>query len=241
MKNCFIYIFSVVVLFYSCGSFKAEQRTSALTFPELGSIIKKKGMLWYGTSEQVGIPLWSEPMTVNIRQLPFNPDSYNTYAKYMSSAGKINSIAYNDSLPYKPKYLRLELVDKIRLTRALNSEPNEAVLSYLANDADYKIVTRMDFTVPETVMPTFELADNVVLIQDKFNKVQLVLIANGKEELVNFNEIQIFDFEYSSFCWGEDRYHRKRIENIVSDGSKCPKGTFVKPSKVKADKSYLKF
>ena len=241
MRKYSLYLFLTVILIHSCASFKAEQQTAALTFPELGSIIKTRGALWYSTSEQVGLPQWSAPIKVQLQQLPFNPLSYTAYAEYMANAGKINSIAYRDSLPYKPKYIRLQLLDKIRLTNELNSESNKQVMAYLENDSDCKIVTRMDFTVPETIMPFFETADNVLLKQDTFNKVQLVLVNGGKEEIIDFSQIQVFDFEYSSFCWGEDRYHKKQIENIVPVGEKCPKGTYVKPEKVKTEKSYLKF
>lgn len=241
MKTRFIFLLLMAAMLYSCASYKDKQQTNALTFPELGSIIKTKGALWYSATEQVGAPNWAKELSVNVQQLPFNPKSYNTYAQVLAKAGKINGVAYNDSLPYKPKYIRLQLADKIALTSVLNSDTNKAVLNYLENDADYKLVSTIHFTAPESQLASFEQADNVLLKQDAFKKIQLVLLKNGKEELVDFSSLQVFDFEYASFCWGEDRYHHKQIENIVAAGDKCPKGTYLKPNKIKTDKTYLKF
>lgn len=242
MKNALYYLLFTGLLIASCAGYKAEKQTNAISFPELGSIVKKdKDMLMNSTSQQVGMPIWSSPIKVNVQQLPFNKMSYLTYAGYMRKAGKINSIPYVDSLPYRPKYLRVQLLDKIELTTLLNSEANEKVRTYLEKDSDYKMVTKMDFTVPETIMPLYEQAETVVLQQDEFKNVYLVLINGKKEERIHFSHLQVFDYEVSCFCWGADRYDQKRIENMVPDTKKCPKGTYEKASKMNSDKLYLKF
>ncbi len=229
-----------ILFMLGCSAYKAEKQESLLTFPELGTLVKTKGDMWYSAAEQVGIPKWSE-LKVDVKQLPFNRTSYYSYAKFMEQAGKINSISYNDSLPYKPKYLRLQLLDKLGLTNLLNAEPHKALRSYISNDDGYKLVTGLNITVPETEMPSFLQAEAIQLQKDEYDNIILVIISGELERHYFFSELHVFDYQYSNFCWGEDRYHNMIIENLISEGQKCPKGTYLKASKVNGDRSYLKF
>lgn len=229
-----------VLLLWNCSSYKAQKQEALLSFPELGTVIKTKGDLWYSAAEQVGVPDWSV-LKVEAQQLPFNKVSNTEYAKTMQRAGKINSISYNDSLPYKPKYLRLQLLDKLRLTQLLNNKANNGLRSYVSKDDGYKLVTGLDVTVPETEMPTFTQAEAVQLQKDEFGNIVLVAINGEFEKQYFFSELQVFGYHYNSFCWGVDRYHNLIIENLISEGEKCPKGTYLKASKVNGDKAYLKF
>jgi hypothetical protein len=229
------------LLFTACGSYKSKQQAAKLTFPELGSILHTKGEMWYASAEQIGKPIWDTPPEINAKQLPFNKKTYTTYARYMANAGRINGIPYVDSLPYKPKYIRLQLLDKISATAALNNKDNTNVREYLENDAAYKLVTRLDMTVPDAMMPELLGANNIRLVEDAQLGKHLVLTRGVEESKINLADVQIFDTGFSSFCWREDRYHRKQIEAILTENEKCPKGTFKKASKVESDKSYLKF
>lgn len=229
------------VLITACGSYKSKQQAAKLTFPELGSIVHVKGEIWNPSTEQIGKPSWDEALSLAAQQLPFNKTTYTTYASYMANASQINGIPYVDSLPYKPKYIRLQLLDKIAATTVLNDKTNTAVREYLENDAAYKLVTRLDMTVPDAMMSEFIGANMIRMVKDTQLGKHLILTRGTAESKINLADVQIFDYGVSSFCWGEDRYHRKQIEAILSEDEKCPKGTFKKASKVTSDKSYLKF
>ncbi|WP_097045176.1 hypothetical protein [Flagellimonas pacifica] len=229
-----------VLLFWNCSTYKAQKQEALLNFPELGTLIKTKGGIWYNAAEQVGIPKWSV-LKVDVKQLPFNRSSYFSYAQYMQQAGKINSISYNDSLPYKPKYLRLELLDRLGFTNLLNNEAHDKLRAYISNDDGYKLVTGLNITVPETEMPGFLHAEAIQLQKDEYGNIILVVINGEFEKRYFFSELHVFGYQYTNFCWGEDQYHNLIIENLISDGEKCPKGTHLNASKVNGDKAYLKF
>ncbi|WP_430909519.1 hypothetical protein [Maribacter sp. 2-571] len=229
------------LLFLGCAAHKAKYQEAALSLPQMGSIVQTKGALWFSISEQVGDPIWSTPLAVTAQELPFNNASYTTYTDFMIKAGKINGIAYQDSLPYKPKYARLQLLDKIDLTGRLNSKENIAVREFLKNDDSYKIVTTLDVTMPDALLQQFLNANTISLRENTPLGRHLVLVHDKRETTVPFSEIQVFDYAYASFCWGEDRYHHKRIETLLSGSQKCPKGTFKKAAKVTSDRAYLKF
>ncbi|RDY60781.1 hypothetical protein [Flagellimonas nanhaiensis] len=242
MKNSrfFGFILIGVTLLHSCKSYKAQKEEALLSFPDLGTLVMTKGDLWYSAAEQIGVPKWSK-LKVDVQQLPFNRTSYLDYAAHMQRAGKINSISYNDSLPYKPKYLRLQLLDKVGLASLLNNEAHDQLRSYISADDAYKLVTGLNITVPETDMPSFLQAEAVQLQKDRYGSVQLVVINGDFEKRYFFSELHVFGYQYNHFCWGEDQYHNLIIENLISEGQKCPKGTYVKASKVNGDKAYLKF
>lgn len=234
-----IFLWLVYMGLISCSSYKSQKQDTLLSFPELGTLVRTESHIWYSAAEQIGVPNWSV-LKVDVKQLPFNKESYFSYAKYMQRTGKINSIPYNDSLPYKPKYLRIQVMDKLGMTNLFNSKVNDKLRSYISNDHRYKLVTGLNIAVSETDMPTFLQAEAVQLQKDVYDNIILVVINGKYKKRYFFSEFHVFDYQYVSFCWGEDRYHNAIIKNMISGGQKCPKGTYLKASKVYADKSYLK-
>ncbi|UOY08377.1 hypothetical protein L0P88_07415 [Muricauda sp. SCSIO 64092] len=242
MKTTFTYfLISCIALFtFSCSSYQAKKQEALLSFPELGAIVKVKDNLWYSATEQVGLPQWTQ-LRVTAQEMPFNRESYFAYAKATHRAGKINSIPYMDSLQYKPKYIRLQLLDKIEITELLNTTKNRTVRSYLEKDGDLKMVTSVDLALSETEITFFNQAEAFELRKDDYGTVILNIVDGGTEQAYYLSDLRVFNYGYSSFCWGEDQYHRLQIEHIAPEGEKCPKGTYTKPDKVKANQSYVKF
>ncbi|MEP3208643.1 MAG: hypothetical protein ABJN95_05615 [Maribacter sp.] len=234
-------ILLAIIFVQGCATYTSEQEARAINLPELGSIIQTRGNFWYATSERVGTPEWGTPLVVDVQEVPFTKNTYGNYSAYMGKASRINGIAYVDSLPYKPKYLRLQLADKIAVVQQLNSTKNGPVRDYLATDHDYKVVTSLDITLTDALMPKFLSAAKVTLCENAQWGKHLLFIIDKKEERVPFSEIQVFDYSYASLCWGEDRYHNKRVETLLPGNNACPKGTYKKAAKVGSDKSYLKF
>jgi hypothetical protein len=235
-----IVLFISVLFLANCASYKAKKQEAQLNLPALGSIVKTKGDLLYAATESIGIPKWYN-LEVAIQELPFNADSYFTYAKHIHNAGKINTIPYNDSLRFKPKYIRLQLQNRIEVTKVLNKESLRETREYISLDKNHKLVSAIDVAFTENEIANFNSAQGAYLTMDKFANLILVLNKeNGKQEFL-FKDLPSFNYKLSSFCWGEDRYHNVRIENIVSAGDGCPKNTYQKASKIKSNREYLKF
>jgi hypothetical protein len=93
----------------------------------------------------------------------------------MRRASRINSIAYTDSLPYKPKYVKLTLEDKIGLTALLNDNEHKGIARYLSLDDKYRMVTSLDTALTEAEIQNFTMADGVQLQKDSFDAIKLVL------------------------------------------------------------------
>ncbi len=210
-----------------------------MVLPELGTIIETQGDMLYSSVEATGIPHWPT-LKVEVQQMPFNSKSYATYARLKQRAGRINSISYNDSLPYKPKYLRFTLPDKVNLTRLLNQDNNKTLRDYLITDDTYKLVTQLDIAPTENELVNFLSAEAILLEKDSYGSLKLVVMNGNQKRSFFFSELQVFNYAHSSFCWGEDTYHNKKIRSLIREGNRCPKGTFMKPKKMEKNKPYLK-
>jgi hypothetical protein len=237
-KKVFIFLFAIMLM--SCNAYKAKKQEALLTLPELGTVVKTKGGLLYSATESIGIPKWKN-LKVDIQELPFNLDSYVAYSKHMQSAGKVNTIPYNDSLRFKPKYIRLQLPNKIAITTLLNNENNRAIRDYISLDKDYKLVMAIDVAFTENEIATLNNATGVHLAQDKLGNLVLELNTTNSKQAYLVKDLPSFKYTLSSFCWGEDRYHNLRVENLVAQGDGCPKNTYQKASKIKSNREYLKF
>ncbi|MGJ8733396.1 MAG: hypothetical protein ACSHW4_09630, partial [Cellulophaga sp.] len=143
-----IFFKAVVVLFLitSCGSYKTKQQIYSITFPELGSIVKNNGALWYASSTEVGVPSYKKEIRIKTQFIPFTKSSYKKYKGVVGRLEKESAISYVDSILIKPKYMRLELSNKVELATILNSESNVEVANYLKTDDNYAIVTSIDCT-----------------------------------------------------------------------------------------------
>ena len=241
MKTALTYVLSgyLALFIFSCASYQAKKQEALLAIPDLGTVVKVKGSMLYEASKQVGIPDW-EVLPVHLQEMPFNRSSYATYAKSVFRSGKINNVPYQDSLPYKPKYLRVQLLDKISLAQLFNGENGKALRDYLQTDKDHKLVTSLDLALSETDITFFLQAQALQLQKDEFGTIQLVVFNGNTEQRYYFSELEVFDYGYSSFCWGEDQFGNLKIANITPEGEKCPRGTFMKATKARAEKEYLK-
>ena len=239
-NSLYVLVFGFLLILGSCAAYKGKKQEAQLIYPELGALAKRSRTMFYKASEQVGMPKWDQ-LKVTPHKLPFNNESYLTYAKAMQRAGTINTIPYNDSLKYKPKYVRLQLLDKIRMTQLLNEPENKEVMGYLEKDGEIKLVVSIDIAPVEEDIDKLMQADGLLLKPNELGREELVVVSGQEEYGYKLDEFIVFNYTLATFCWGEDRYHNVRIENIVADDQACPKGTYSKPSKVHKNSRGLKF
>lgn len=243
MIKCILKLIAVpgfLLLVLGCGSYKAERQENKLQIPQLGTVVKTKGGIWYEAAAQIGVPKWKK-LKVTVQEMPFNVESYTVYARHMYRSGKINSIPYKDSLRYKPKYIRLQLQDKISFAALLNNDEHTAMRRYLSLDDGHRLVTTLDLALTEVEITEFNEILAATLEKDAFDNPILVLERVGAIRTYLLKDLPIYNYGLSAFCWGEDQYQNLRIENLVDEDEKCPRGTHLKVSKLQAENAYLKF
>ena len=238
-----VIIISSLVFISGCKTISVQHQKQqlAVSVPELGSVGMEEGNLLHNNFQQVGMPELSQKIRIQAKRIPFDKNSYKAYAKYLEEAGQESPLQFSDSLPQKPIYLHLSVMDRIGIKEALNQPKNKALLSYLENDKAYKIVSEITTVVKPELLQSFSEAEEVYLVQKGISKLGLELIKDGKVfREVNFSALSPFAYQLSSFCWGENYKHQTVIEAIV-DGNPCPKNTYKKAHKIEKKKDVFRF
>lgn len=236
MKSAYYWML-LAFLIVSCTPLKMASVDDS-QLPSLAAIGKKDRSLLHTDFKQVGEPHLEEAIAVSIQAVPFDKSTFKTYLNTKLKKGEKLPFRYVDSLPEKPKYFRFEIKDKIALKTLLNTKDNEEVRSYLTKDADCKIVTSISLYMDERQAEMYMNADGLFLSSSTENMLQLELVIGKKRTFANLPKNEIFDYQVTGFCWGEDTYGRPQIETL-NDG-KCPNGTEKNAQKLADLKPFLK-
>lgn len=237
MKPTYLCLLIAVVLF-SCAPLQKKQETK-IDMPSIGAIGKEDKSFISKNFQQVGQPILTRSVALSVREIPFTKATFKEYQNLKRQGGNKVDVVYIDSMPEKPKYLRLKIKDKIGLTTLLNSTENIEVRSYVSKDAHYKIVSGISIYMSPTIGNDMLKAEGLFLATD-VNGLLRIEVANGKERRwVSLSTNEVFAYELMGFCWGEDIYGNAQIETLNNGGS-CPDGTEKSAQKLNRTKSYLK-
>lgn len=209
--------------------------------PSLGAVGKNNTSVLGKNFQQLGAPHIAEPLALSVREVQFSKSMFKTYQAFKENQGAKPVIMYSDSVTVKPKYLSLEILDKVSLQSQLNNDGNKAVREYLTQDDGYALISQISFLATSEIKDHFRTAKSIFLVENSNGSLEIKIL-NGKEKKVlNFLDIKIFEYDVSGFCWGKDRYGQLKIKAITNKTDKCPKGTEKKAYKLNDTKSYLKF
>ncbi len=228
----------LVVFICSCAPIK-KIRTGTIETPALGALGKKEKSLLTDEFIQIGQPNLTSPIAISVTEQPFTRSTFRTYQELKKQKGELLEVEFVDSLPIKPKFLSFDMSDKIGLVTLLNKTENSEVSSYLSKDADYKIVSNIKLYLDPGKAINFIKNDGVFLVTDHKGALKVEVWHGTKKELLSLPTTEIFEYEVSSFCWGEDTYGKLHMQALSEDGG-CPSGTEKDPNKVSQIKSYLK-
>lgn len=233
------YTIFLLFLLFSCVPIKRMGHGEQF-IPSLGTIGKEHKSLLNASLEQVGKPNVKDRIALSIREIQFNKAKFKTYTEYKTGRGEKPGITYSDSLSSKPKYLCLEISNKIALQSQLNEEYNKGVRDYLSNDEDYRIVSQIAFVTSPKNTQRIVKADGVFLSESNNGILGIALLEQNKSIHLDLSEWEIYDYKLSGFCWGKDKYGHEQIEAIRTNESGCPTGTEKNAQKLNETKSYLK-
>lgn len=230
----------LALLLICCTPIKNLKNKNGL-IPSLGAVGKSNTSVLSKNFQQLGEPHIVESLALSVREIQFSKSMFKKYQTFKENQGAKPAIIYSDSVTVKPKYLSLEISDKVSLQSQLNNDGNKTVREYLAQDDGYALISQISFLADSEIKNHLTTAKSIFLVENS-NGLLEIKILNGKEKkALNFLDIEIFEYDVSRFCWGKDRYGHLRIKAITNKTDKCPKGTEKKAYKLDNTKSYLKF
>lgn len=189
-----------------------------------------------------GIPNYSAPVKVQMTPLAFSKGTYKPYTKASTLQPTEIKVNYVDSLPEKPKFLNIEIADKIGLINLLNDSSNQHIKKYLLNQNDSHVVTNVSVVFDENTMESLMNADEVFVEQIGVKAVGLKLYTDGRvTSTLNFNDGVVFAYRVASICWQENSKHQLDIVDLVEGDNGCPSQTYSSAKRAKKEVDYFKF
>lgn len=236
-KICF---FLLIALHIGCKSVTVNnqlQRTTTAPV-ELGTIGLHEDYYPYDRFTITTTPKLDRKVRVKAVKHTFNKRKFNAYEN--TSPYNRMQLQYIDSLPDKPEYIALELIDHVNHTAMLNEDPD--LLDYLKTRTGAFMVTSVAAALHGVHVQAISNAESVFLVYDPdISKYYLEINNRDKTILkVRMEDMDIFAYGLSFFCWGENPRHRLEIKDIVEEDQRCPDGTYKKASKVKKKVNYFK-
>lgn len=240
----FFLVFLISVFCLSCKSISVVGETQNKTSQhiELGTIGEDKQFLLEEDYNSTAIPSFDTPVKVGASVLEFNKTSYKAFS--LANKKKILplTINYEDSLDSKPRFLKLELADRVAILNALNSKENNGIKDYILNKKDAHIISAISIVFDEEKMKSILDADALFLEQEP-NKT--FILKAYKNNIVfgsfKFSEGVVFAYQASNFCWQENDKYQLNIVDIVESTDKCPYSTYRSAKRAKKNIDYFKF
>lgn len=209
---------------FSCNALPIQSvQKDASTSIELGAIGIMSSRLVQNQFQINAIPSLEQKIRVKSIAKFFDKTTISYYNKNQPDTTK--TITYIDSLTIQPKYLQLEIIDKVTLLEELNAKSNKTVVAYLKTAENTLFISSVSIKFPEMIQNNIQNAEEIFLMNSDNKKYVLALFNKNKlSEIIEFSTGDIFEYETSNFCWGVNDKHNIVITDIT-DG-KCGKNTY---------------
>ncbi len=229
LKNI-LFIGFIVWQLQSCKTIDIRQdsqthTTQQVTLGGIGS--DKKETLLHKAFNNTAIPDYTEPLKVTVKLVPFNKQTHKAFIKAAGLQSATVKIKYIDSVAHKPRYVKLQIADKVAVIDALNSTENKSVKNYLSNSNHTAILTGLSIALSPKDLDVITHADAVFLVEKGLKTYALQLYKNNtKTQVISFNQGVVFAYKESYCCWQENKKHQLDIVDLVSAANRCPKKTY---------------
>jgi len=177
---------------------------------------------------------------VSVSFIPFNNKTYKAY-KSVNPSSKLFSVTYNDSMPKKPRFVTLSVMDQVVLLDELNSKYNKSIKSYIENTTKTNIITEISLVIKPQDLEALLSAEAIFLVQDgQKNHVLSLQNENQPDKVIKFSDAVTFGYKSASFCWQEDDKHQLNIVAFANGINGCPQKTYRSTKRAKEKVNYYK-
>lgn len=239
-----IFFLISLLLCLSCKSISIdnESHTEIAKPIELGIIGEEKLFLLEEDYNATAIPVFNKPIRVTANVIEFNKSSYKAFTTTNTKRELPLKINYVDSLEGKPKFLKLEITDRVTVLELLNDKENSNVKDYIRNKKDAHMITAISIVFDEEKMKLISDSDALFLEQNA-NKTFVLMAYNGNDNFttIKFIEGVIFAYQASNFCWQENNRNQLNIVDIVESTDRCSNDSYRSAKRAKKKINYYKF
>ncbi|MDD7886044.1 hypothetical protein [Flavivirga sp. 57AJ16] len=235
LKN-FLLICLVVWLLQGCKTIDLRQRSQTNTTQQvsLGSVGLDKDFILQEEFNNAALPNYTAPLKISVKLMPFNKQAYKAFNKAEALQSATVRVNYIDSVKNKPRYIKLQIADKVAMIDALNDTNNRSVKNYLGHNAHTNIITSISWALGQSDIDAVMNADAVFLVEKGLKTYVLQLYKGGaKTQVIPFNRGVVFGYKGSNCCWQENNRRQINIVDLVSEFSHCPNKTYRSSKRAK--------
>lgn len=233
----------LVSFLISCKSIKVNREFQIKTTQnlQLGTVGEQKEFLLEQDYNHVALPVYNIPIKVNVSPLNFNKSTYNAFTKAKPTQTQNVGVNYIDSLDTKPKYLKIDVADRVAVLNTLNSKTNQDVFQYLKNKDQTHVITSLAVVFNNNQLDALVQADEVFLeVTGVKNYALKVYKDNTLQQTILFNEGVVFAYKTSSCCWKQNEKYQLEIIDLAEGNNKCPNQSYKSANRAKKEINYFK-
>jgi hypothetical protein len=179
----------------------------------LGQIVTKEGLL-KNNIETKGVPKGFEKARVSFVQKELTGAALTSYRKQLDT----NDMPSEEGMSLESVfYYEIELVDDIGFAQSVN---NDRVLkSYVSQSKKAAVVTLIKCMLRNPILAE---GGDVYLEIGEHNTYELVVYNQDQiPERLKFNDLTVFDYQVSYFCYGKDHRNQIAVMDLVEEGKHC--------------------
>lgn len=239
-----ILVVLIIGIIFSCKSVTVANETQVKTTRaiDLGSIGEDKNFVLEEDYNSTALPIFTTPIRINANSFEFNKTTFKAFNTANNKKNEPLNISYEDSEKSKPKFLKIEIADRVAVLNALNDKENTDVKNYISNKKDAHVITAISVVFDEGKMQSILNADAVFLEQNTDKTFVLKAYENSVViSILKINEGVVFAYQGSNFCWQENTTRQLQIMDIVEATDKCPNSTYRNSKRAKQNIDYFKF
>ena len=241
--NKFIYGIVVSFIVISCKSIKVNQEYQKTTTQnlQLGTVGEQKDFVLEQDYDHVALPVYNIPIKVSISPSSFNKLTYKAFVKAKTSQTQNVAVNYIDTLDTKPKYLKIDIADRVAVLNILNNKTNQDVFQFLKNKDQAHVITSLAVAFKNKQLDILTQADEVFLeVTGVKNYVLKAYKDNELQQTILFNEGIVFAYKTSSCCWKQNDKYQLEIIDLAEGNNKCPNQSYKSANRAKKEINYFK-
>mgnify|MGYP000908383044 CR=1 FL=1 len=234
----------LIVSFTSCRTLSVQHERQHKTTQniQLGTIGVHKNFILEQDYNFTAFPQLQQPIKVSVTAVPFNKTKLKAFEKAKSAQNKAIVVKYVDSVKTKPRFLKLEIADRVAILNSLMGNENTAVFEFLQNKTNAHLISTISIVFDAETAAKLSTAQEVFLEHTGINNYVLKTYDNNIEQhSIYFNEGVVFGYQTSNACWKENKKRQLEIVDVVESNDRCPINTHRLAKKAKKQINYYKF
>jgi len=223
MKKLFLLL--LVAVFAGCQTAKIKNTQYKISeaVTELGSIGHADS--YNNTKNDFtthALPVLENKIRLEVQVLPFDKNINKIYLTKVKSNPAAIKVNYVDSLPQKPEFVTISIMDANAFAGELNAPHNKSIFTFLKDTKKAVAVTSLALVLPEPELAKLKQADAFYLAQDREKKFSMALYSQGKKtEVIDISKGLTLAYTISKFCWAVNDKDQPYIGDIVKDDKTC--------------------